>query len=119
VQALVRWDPATFADRELADREALGFPPAVRMASLTGPAAAVADLLAVADLPAAAEVLGPVEVPPPTGRTTDASVERALVRVPRNQGGALAEALHAAQADRSARKAAQHVRVQVDPLEIA
>ena len=48
VQALVRWDPAGFAARELAERTELGFPPAVRMASLTGTASAVADLLAAA-----------------------------------------------------------------------
>ena len=46
VQALVRWDPAGAAARELADRAALGFPPATRMASVTGSAGAVADLLA-------------------------------------------------------------------------
>ena len=37
VQALIRWDPVTHAERELADRTALRFPPAVRMAALTGP----------------------------------------------------------------------------------
>ena len=37
VQALIRWDPATFADRELAERAELRFPPAARMASVTGP----------------------------------------------------------------------------------
>ena len=38
VQALLRWDPAWFAARELAERRELGFPPAVRMASVTGAA---------------------------------------------------------------------------------
>ena len=51
VQALVRWDPAGAATRELSERGELGFPPATRMAALTGPANAVADLLAVAELP--------------------------------------------------------------------
>ena len=41
VQALLRWDPAWFAARELAERRELGFPPAVRMASVTGAAEAV------------------------------------------------------------------------------
>ncbi|WP_410050033.1 primosomal protein N' [Actinomadura sp. CNU-125] len=41
VQALVRWDPVTFAERELAERREAGFPPAVRMASLTGTPAAI------------------------------------------------------------------------------
>ena len=34
-QALIRWDPVTHAERELAEREALGFPPAVRMAAVS------------------------------------------------------------------------------------
>ncbi|MGC4893510.1 primosomal protein N' [Micromonospora sp. DT31] len=108
VQALLRWDAAWFAARELAERRELGFPPAVRMASVTGPAEAVADLLAGAPLPDEAEVLGPV--PAEEGR------ERMLVRVPRARAAALADALHAAAGRRSARKAADPVRLQVDPL---
>ena len=52
VQALIRWDPAGYAERELAEREELSFPPAVRMAAVSGPAAAVGELLGVAGLPA-------------------------------------------------------------------
>ncbi|MEU8183945.1 primosomal protein N' [Micromonospora sp. NPDC049044] len=110
VQALLRWDAAWFAGRELAERRELGFPPAVRMASLTGPAEAVADLLAAARLPDDAEVLGPV--PAEEGR------ERMLVRVPRARAAALAEALHSAAGARTARKAADPVRLQVDPLSL-
>lgn len=108
VQALLRWDAPWFAARELAERRELGFPPAVRMASVTGVAEAVADLLAGARLPDGAEVLGPV--PADEGR------ERMLVRVPRARAAALARALHAAAGQRSARKAAERVRLQVDPL---
>jgi primosomal protein N' (replication factor Y) (superfamily II helicase) len=43
---------------------------------------------------------------------------RALVRVPRAHGAVLAAALRAAQGVRSARKAADPVRVQIDPIEI-
>ncbi|MEU5725414.1 primosomal protein N' [Micromonospora sp. NPDC047738] len=110
VQALLRWDAAWFAVRELAERRELGFPPAVRMASVTGVADAVADLLAGARLPDGAEVLGPV--PADEGR------ERMLVRVPRARAAALAEALHEAAGQRSARKAADPVRLQVDPLSL-
>ncbi|MET8042350.1 primosomal protein N' [Micromonospora sp. NPDC005215] len=110
VQALLRWDAAWFAGRELAERRELGFPPAVRMASVTGPAEAVADLLAAARLPDDAEVLGPV--PAEEGR------ERMLVRVPRARAAALAEALHSAAGARAARKAADPVRLQVDPLSL-
>ncbi|MET8281463.1 primosomal protein N' [Micromonospora sp. NPDC005174] len=110
VQALLRWDAAWFAGRELAERRELGFPPAVRMASVTGPAEAVADLLDAARLPADAEVLGPV--PADEGR------ERMLLRVPRARAAALAEALHSAAGLRAARKAADPVRLQVDPLSL-
>jgi primosomal protein N' (replication factor Y) len=110
VQALVRWDPAGFAARELADRDELGFPPAVRMASLTGVGPAVADLLAAADLPSQAQVIGPVPA--------EREAERMLVRVPRRQGTALAAALKSAAASRSARKAPDPVRVVLDPHQL-
>ncbi|MCM3926247.1 primosomal protein N', partial [Frankia sp. AiPs1] len=60
VQALIRWDPATFAAREADERAELGFPPATRMAAVEGSAAAVAELLAVTRLPEGADLLGPV-----------------------------------------------------------
>lgn len=109
VQALLRWDAAWHAARELAERRELGFPPAARMASLTGTPDAVADLLAAAHLPEGAEVLGPV----PAGEE-----ERMLVRVRRARAAALARALHEAAGVRTARKAAQPVRIQVDPLDL-
>ena len=105
VQALVRWDPAGAAARELADRTALGFPPATRMAAVSGSPAAVADLLAGLQV---GEVLGPVP---------DGAGERAFVRVPRQQGAELAAALKAAAAVRSARKA-EPVRVEMDPMSL-
>ncbi|HEV7657418.1 MAG TPA: primosome assembly protein PriA, partial [Mycobacteriales bacterium] len=114
VQALVRWDPAGFADRELAERTELGFPPARRFASLTGMPAAIAELLDVARLPETAEPLGPV----PAGTVGGEETERLLLRVPRRDGAALAAALHAAAATRSARKAPDPVRIQLDPLEL-
>lgn len=108
VQALLRWDAGWFAARELAERRELGFPPAVRMASVTGPPTAVAELLAESRLPAEAELLGPVPA--------DGDRERMLVRVPRARASALAAALHAAAGVRAARKAADPLRLQVDPL---
>ncbi|GLI01943.1 primosomal protein N' family DNA-binding protein [Phytohabitans aurantiacus] len=109
VQALLRWDAAWHAARELAERRELGFPPAARMASLTGPPEAVADLLAAARLPEGAELLGPVPVD---------DGERMLVRVRRGRAAALAQALHEAAGVRTARKAAQPVRIQVDPHDL-
>jgi primosomal protein N' (replication factor Y) len=115
VQALVRWDPAWHARRELADRAALQFPPAVRLASVVGAPAGVADLLGLLQLPDGADVLGPLDA----AAASDGSPrERALVRAPRAQGAELAAALKAAQSVRSARKAVDPVRVELDPVEV-
>ncbi len=117
VQALIRWDPATYADRELAERAELRFPPAARMAAVSGPEQAVAALLEAATLPQHAELLGPL--PAANGRAGAAGSgpesTRYLVRVPRSEGPALALALRAGQAVRSAAKGPGAVRVQLDP----
>jgi primosomal protein N' (replication factor Y) (superfamily II helicase) len=121
VQALVRWDPVTHAERELAERAELRFPPAVRMASVTGPEDAVAGLLAAADLPQGADVLGPVPLMAdggPGARDAEGQSVRALIRIARSGGSALAAALQAAQAVRSARKEAGALRLQLDPAEL-
>ncbi len=124
VQALVRWDPVGHAVAELAARTEVGFPPAVRMAAVEGPPDALQEMLdgLVAGLPAA-EVLGPVEIGPVEGKPAPDSAadevrERALVRAPRTEGRSLAAALHAAQAARTARKAAGSVRVRMDPPDV-
>jgi primosomal protein N' (replication factor Y) (superfamily II helicase) len=122
VQALLRWDPVGFAERELAERAELGFPPAVRMAAVTGSSAAIADFIGSAGLPDRAEVLGPVPAEPNGAAREGEPQERALIRIPRTDGLALARALHAAQAARSARKDSagpRTVRVQLDPAEVA
>ncbi|GAA3146342.1 hypothetical protein GCM10020001_081910 [Nonomuraea salmonea] len=111
VQALLRWDPVTHAERELADRAELGFPPAVRMATLTGPASAVRQMIDEARLPSDAQVLGPVPV-------DDDGQERAMIRVPRAGGAALSAALKGASGVRAARKTPDVVRVSVDPLDL-
>jgi primosomal protein N' (replication factor Y) len=116
VQALVRWDPGWLAERELADRRALGFPPATRIASLAASPTALADFLEALRLPADADLLGPVPEPPRPGQ--DGVRERYLVRVPRTEGLALAHALSEVQGVRSAKKVAEHVRVQLDPLDL-
>ena len=111
VQALVRWDPVTFADRELAERAALRLPPDTLMVSLTGEAAAVQALLAASHLPDGVDLLGPV---PAAG-----GQERLLVRGPRSGGRAVVAALRAGAGVRSAHKDGGAVRIQVDPREIA
>jgi primosomal protein N' (replication factor Y) len=113
-QALIRWDPVTFAERDLAERAELGFPPTVRMAAVSGEPAAVASILQSLD--PRLEILGPVPVEQ-SAQPEDGQV-RALVRVPRTEGAVLAKELQAAQAGRSARKEGGGVRVQLDPAEL-
>ena len=62
LQALVRWDPAGFADREASARSEAHLPPASRLATITGEPGAVDDALTLLDRPPGTEVLGPVEV---------------------------------------------------------
>lgn len=119
VQALVRWDPGGFAERELAERRELGFPPAVSMASITGAADHVRELLAQVELPEGAELLGPVPVGGDRGAGGEgAPTERALLRVPREGVGALARALKTAASARSARRDEHLAQVRVDPQHV-
>ncbi|MGV9992588.1 primosomal protein N' [Streptomyces sp. NPDC003374] len=126
VQALVRWDPVGHAVRELAERAELGFPPVSRMASVSGPAEAVAEFLGAVELPREAQVLGPVPLPvTPAGRPRRSGApppgehwERSLIRVPPGSGSALAAALKAAQAARTARGGTGTVWVRIDPPDI-
>ena len=106
VQALVRWDPAGFADREATQRREAHLPPASRLATITGEPGAVDDALTLLVAPAGHELLGPV----PFGD----GESRVVVRVPRNRWPALSAALLEVQRVRSARKL-DAVRIQVDP----
>jgi primosomal protein N' (replication factor Y) len=117
VQALIRWDPVGHAERELAEREALGFPPAVTMAELVGVPDAVDELIAPIETLPGLLVLGPVPMAADRGRPASQGEVRALIRVPRSTGADLAAALHGAQGARSARKAPV-VRVRIDPVDL-
>jgi len=109
VQALIRWDPAWLASRELAERRELGLPPAVRAATLTGAPAAVSA--ACTELPPQARVAGPLDVP--GGRGSDDV--RALITIDRRQGSDLTRALASIAATRTARKDPARLHHVVDP----
>jgi primosomal protein N' (replication factor Y) len=122
VQALIRSDPAGFAARELAERAATGLPPAAAVATVTGPAPAVRSLLDHVRLPTGTAALGPVPVDPrpgPGGVTPPEDLPvRAVLRARREDGGALATALAAAAAVRSARREPGAVRIRLDPRDL-
>jgi primosomal protein N' (replication factor Y) len=109
VQALIRADPAGLAARELSDRQAARLPPAVRLATISGPADEVARV-AGQSWPQPSELLGPVPV--------DDGDARLIVRMPRSYARQLAGALKTLASTRSAHKLPV-LRVQVDPYDIA
>jgi primosomal protein N' (replication factor Y) (superfamily II helicase) len=127
-QALVRWDPSGLAARELAERQEVRLPPAVRVAELTGTREVVAAVLARVELPPGGDVLGPVPLPEPhpgPGAAGPGGVQasldppvRTLVRVPVAEGRRLARALAASLAVRSARREGGSLRVRLDPGEM-
>jgi primosomal protein N' (replication factor Y) len=118
LQALVRWDPGGFAEREATERRSAHLPPASRIAVLSGPPDAVESAVAGLSLPPGTELLGPAPAPTHPGETTVPDAEeapvRVVVRVPRRWGSELSRRLVEMQGVRSARKLPP-VRVQVDP----
>lgn len=106
VQALIRWDPAWLAARELAERRELGLPPTVRAATLSGDPAAVDAARTL--LPEGSRVMGPLPV-------LGSDDVRALITMDRRQGVQLAQALSAIAATRTARKDPARLHHVVDP----
>jgi len=120
VQALIRWDPVGHAKAELTARADVGLPPAVHIAAVDGTPNAVREMMALleeARLPDGSDVLGPVDLPAGVRRPPH-PVTRMLVRVPREQGPALAAGLRHGVAVLSARQTYEPVRVQIDLLHI-
>ncbi len=131
-QALVRWDPAGHALRELAERAALRLPPAVHVVVLDGPRDAVRAFLARAELPEQAEVIGPTPVRDPAGDPPaggDGPVQtsllepdggqlvRALVRSPWSEAAAVVAAVASVQGARAGRRETM-VRIHVEPAQV-
>lgn len=116
VGALVRWDPSGHAERELAERHALGLPPAVRSAAVTGPAAAVAAFLADLELPGTVRVVGPtpLEDAPPG----EDAPHRALLFFGYGPAAEVTRRLRAARAKASALRKHPPVQVRCDVTDL-
>ncbi|WP_431221385.1 primosomal protein N' [Leifsonia xyli] len=86
-----------FAREELADRRELRFPPAVRLASVTGTEATVAEVLAAVDRSLLIDVLGPAPVEP-EGRAARSGPDlvRAVLRFDYAHGNGVAAEVRAA-----------------------
>lgn len=120
-QALVRWAPQSWAERELADRTEVGFPPAVHMFAVDGPATALSEFLDDFRLIDQVEVLGPVDLPPGEelpGHSEIEDPERVLLRVPPPEVDKVAAEVRAFIVGRSGRRNTHPVRVRLDPVNI-
>jgi primosomal protein N' (replication factor Y) len=95
-QALTLWQQHGYAAAQLHDRRALGFPPAVRVASVTGKPPAVQAALDALDGVPIRDVLGPAALPADGPRSLDDGLVRAIVRFDYAHGDAVAAALRGA-----------------------
>lgn len=106
VQALTRWDPGWFADRELQQRREAGMPPARKAVSVLGRPQDLDEVRTL--LPADATVLGPV---------ADGLLERLLITLPHREAAGLMRRLRALLVRRSA-AGAQDLRIRIDPPDL-
>jgi primosomal protein N' (replication factor Y) (superfamily II helicase) len=120
LQALVRVDPEGFAARELQERTAARFPPAVTLITVEGAQEAVAEFVSLVQPPAHTELLGPAE---PDGQRPPADGDQAPIllltmRAPLGDGPKLVQAAKEATAIRSARKSSGSLRIKVNPVDL-
>ena len=110
VQALIRHDPAGFAQRELEERTQVALPPAIRLAVLTGDPNDVDEAVAMLSLPKQSLIRGPVP--------DKNSQVRMLISCDRRLGLELSAQLKAMTAARSAKHKGGSVNVRIDPLNL-
>lgn len=134
VGALLRWDPAGYAQRELGLRTELQLPPAVRVASVTGGRTAVGNFTAAVTGRLKAEgvelrVAGPA--PLLTGQpfsaakaagklAADAGSEdvRTLLFIPYGQAGTVTRVLRAVKAASAAKRTDDPVQLRLDGVDV-
>jgi primosomal protein N' (replication factor Y) (superfamily II helicase) len=125
--ALLRWDPAGFASRELALRQELQLPPSVRVASVTGPRADVVhftDALERSLEQAKSKELrriGPSPLSLSPARAAAASEEtdvRTLLFIPYGQAAHATRAMRAVKAASAAKRTAGPVQLRLDGVDV-
>jgi len=97
--ALATWKQPEYAAAQLADRRTLRFPPAVRVATLTGTPKAVTDAVSSLSAGTFIDVLGPTPVESvrgPKQASVASDAVRAIVRFEYAHGAAVAAALRSA-----------------------
>ena len=121
VAALVRWDPAGFAERELSLRRNLGLPPAVRLAAITGTRAAV-EAFASAAAPvltrSGVRTAGPVPASPVSKTTAEETAWRLLAFFPIAEGPEVTRGLRAARIALAARRGSEPVQLRLDGTDL-
>jgi primosomal protein N' (replication factor Y) len=132
VGALLRWDPAGYAGRELALRQELSLPPAVRIASVTGGRTAVehfgqAVALALAKQDIVLRTAGPAPLPgaggagaglPGAGERRGGEDVRTLLFIPYAQATQATKAMRAVKAAAAARRTDDPVQLRLDGVDV-
>ncbi|HSN38161.1 MAG TPA: primosomal protein N' [Arthrobacter sp.] len=125
VGALLRWDPAGYAQRELSLRQELQLPPAVRVASITGGRTAVGHFGAAVE-----QQLGPLGIelrtagpaplvlagaPGPKGAAEDV---RTLLFIPYAQAAQVTRVLRAVKVAAAAKRTDDPVQLRLDGVDV-
>ncbi|GAA5229645.1 primosomal protein N' [Arthrobacter cryoconiti] len=121
LSALVRWDPAGYAEREFALRHELGLPPAVRVAALTGREADVVAFTEALKLPLSVRVIGPAPLARAFSSPSDPKDEpdyRMLLFFPYGMALSVTAAMRALKASNAARRVGSPVQVRCDGVDV-
>ena len=113
VAALVQMNPIAWATRQLAQRQQLGLPPAMRVAELIGPSNEVQKTIRHTPLPYQSQEspwIGPVPV--------DETTHRSLLFFPEHVAAQVVGALKTTRAQLSARGETTSVRLRIDPTDV-
>ncbi|MGO4235738.1 primosomal protein N' [Pseudarthrobacter sp. YAF2] len=123
--ALLRWDPAGYAQRELSLRMELQLPPAVRIASVTGPRAAVEHYtdaveagLGSAGITVRTAGPAPLMLTAPASGRRSAEDVRTLLFFPYGQAAAVVRVLRVTRAASAAKRTVEPVQLRLDGVDV-